>query len=236
MSIRGIFHPSSSDYPLVKSLGFSHIEIAVGAWPGRLDLMNDAINKAHATGLSVIIEPGLFKDLYASIKFLQDAPIKPGDIIMLADEPNLFGMPPALIIQAHISVKEILPNNDTMISLSWVKSYSGFENSCDIVAFDFYRKFFPDLWTTAKLIAKVQWFKAAHGGQVMAIPGIKYGAAHIKRQAKFWKLLDIKDFFWYSFTPDQEVPKWFDKDLAGLTEIQKALSEVNGNGKTSDRT
>ena len=240
MNIQGIYHVWPENYQLIKDLGFTHAGLS-SDYPQDHNLFLSCVKEAHNKGLHVIVAPKFYifnkpagiwvsnipdaKQLLEKLK--HDLCMR--CLVYLPDEPNLSrsDMTPDVMLALHTLIRNIIPQCSTVMVLGWTRSYEGYQNVSDIVGFDFYKPFWPDIWTTAKLIAKIKWFQMAHNGPLMAVPGIKYGADHIKRQARFWKLLGIKDFFWYSFTPDMEVPKWFDKDLAGLTEIQKALLRAN---------
>src|SRR3990167_3219102 len=219
MNIRGIYHVWPENYQLIKDLGFTHAGVSQD-YPQDHELFFRCVQEAHLLGLHVIIAPkfyvydkasGIWVSRVSEAKELLEKlkhELCRRCLVYLPDEPNLSreAMTPDLMLALHTLSKQIVFQCDTVMVLGWTRSYEGYQNISNIVGFDYYKPFWPDLWTLAKLIAKVKWFQASHGGQVMAVPGIKYNAAHIKRQAKFWKVMGINDFFWYSATPNEEMP------------------------------
>src|SRR3990167_9506495 len=225
--MKAIFHVPSVHYPLAKSLGFTSVEVSYTAWPGPdFNKMADAILTAREAGLGVVVNPGFDAgvDHMTVYEFLRKADLGEGDMVMLSDEPNLKGIPPKTI-ENWDSLCQTIPQLflvRTMIVLAWIRSYRGYENTCDVLAFDYYKKF-TDVFSLAKFVAKFLWTGALHTGNVMGVPAIRYGPAHIKRQVKFWKLLGVRDLAWYSWSVNEENPPWFEKPVDQLPLIQEAL-------------
>ena len=228
-AIKAIYHPSSDYYPLCKRLGFNTVEVGVGAWPGSIGLLDDAINTAHSIGLDCLIDLGLEKHHKDSIQWIKTSKaINYDDIIMLYDEPNLKNIRPAVVKYAREYVRVYLPYNRTLISLSPIRGFFGYENLVDIVGFSWYKRWSGDPWGLIKLIVKIKLFKRNHSGQAVAIPGIRYSPDYVKKQKLFWdNIIGVDGYAWYSFTPSEEKPPWFNEDLNNLSAMQAALLKVN---------
>lgn len=240
MKVSSIYHAPASAYPLLKSLGFSHVGLGTD-YPQDQDYFLSCVKAAHDLGLHIIVAPKFY--IYDAPTGLWVSKISEAKemlenlknelcmrcLVYLPDEANLHreALAPEVILMLHTLSKDIVPQCSTLAVLSWLRSYEGYQDTANVIGLDFYRPFLPDLWTTAKLVAKVLWFKAAHGGSLMAVPGIKISAAHIKRQARFWRALGINNFLWYSFFPNAENPPWLPSDLYGLPAIQEALKDAN---------
>ena len=232
MKFVGIYHAPSSQYALCKQIGISHTEIALNAYPGSYDAMEEVIKIAHDSGLYAIIEPGFNRDVNKAKEFLEKLKLKnltcDHDIISLYDEVNLFNIPTSDIILANVFSKRELPQCSTMISLSWIKDFSNFYGICDYVGIDYYRHILKDPWSLAVFTYKVKQFQKRNKGRIIGIPPIRYSPNHLKWCFWYWiKIVGAEGLFLYSFTGDQEVPPWSKFDLSGLPDTMKMIKKLN---------
>lgn len=226
--IRGLYHPSPVDYSFYKSIGFTHMEVSVNAYPGNSEKLQETLDRVHFAGLFGIVDFGMFNDQNKAIEFLKNCHLHDEDILMICDEPNIKNIPPGSIVMANGLLNKICPRNKTMITLSWIKDFHGYDDVCNFIGLDYYKSFY-DLWSLAVFTIKVKLFESKnHASQIVAVPAIRFSPGHIKRQSWYWRnILGTRNFIWYSATPDQENPPWADFDLSRLHEETKALQKIN---------
>lgn len=211
---KAIFHAPSSKYRLLKERGFTHTEVALNAYPGNYPDMFKTMKEAHDLGLSCIVDIGIKNDYIEAFKFFQEAPWRDGDIVALIDEPNrsLNKRTPQQIKAYTDTVKAWKPYLKTLITLDGTQPFQYFANSADILAVSYYGRM-TDLWRVSKISFMVKQLQCHHKGEVRFIPGTKFSASHIKWQKKWWGKVMGLPLFWYSWTPDQENPKWAKEEL-----------------------
>jgi len=226
-TMKGIFHPHWKDFGLCRSLGFTHVEVALGIGYQTYSELTYALEKCREAGLNAFINPGFDRNAEEAMNFLRMAPINENDIIFLCDEPNDRKIPRSQIAQwADLVEKEksIPFFTKTMITLTASKPWE-YANLTDIVSVDYYRDYKKlDLFL---LGLKMCFLRHIHHGKVFGIPGVKGSPAFLWEQYKFWKKCQVDGILWYSWTPDQEQPPWFPKSLDQLPEIAETLKLIN---------
>lgn len=233
MSIRGIYHCSPNYYNLASTLRFSHVQILNPDinYPD-YKIMKDRVKQAHDCGLSCLIDPHLFIDLYGGLDFLDEVEYKAGDLIYLVDEPNARGIDVSVVIEADNAVKEFIQNKKyewkTFFTLSPKDSFKGYEHIADLLGISYYRGFLEGIyrWSLPKLLWKI-WTLNRPRESMVGIGAVKFNPKHLEHQIKFWESLRIKNMFWYSWTPHHEKPKWLDSGLEGLEDFQDKFWEFN---------
>lgn len=251
-NIKAIYH--CNNFKLASELGFTHVGISLTGYPGGfVDTLGNigsdlsgAYNRmfdvmsGRTFGLRFIIAPfGHANGRYFTgdaLEFLYKLKSygmieNSKDIVYLPDEPNLYNIPRKDLSSLVYNIKLEFKSMETMQVLSWVKSYSGYENITDITGFDYYKKL--DTWRKIKLASRVKLFmlksKKAYKN-FCAVPCIKYSPEHLLDQHKFWKSLCINNFNWYSWTPNQDKEDdkyWLDESLDKLPDYQKILKQIN---------
>ena len=246
MNIKSLYHCHSLNYLKAREAGFTHVEVSVNAWPGNFQTrMMDAIRTAHEMGIKCIIDPGFERqneafDLLAKIKEYLD----PNDIIYLPDEPNRkitqTGMfrdhsSSESLKEMTVKIPRMRENrlyfiredlrkigilNKTMVVLSDIASYWGYNNSADIIGFDFYK---PSMFKLYKhLILKVWPFLQFNKTELIAVPAIR-SPEYIIAQWKAWKRFGFHNFFWYASNLEEE---GFGKGTLFTQENEKLLEAL----------
>lgn len=221
MRIAGIYHCSAQHYPLAFQLGFTHVEISVGAWPGNHAAMYEAVRQAHRAGLHAIAGPDFHNGLEA-MNFLELSELCPQCFIYLSDEPNMTRTVENMK-EEQAMCRRARPDLKTIATLAPIRPYKGYDTVADINAYDYYRTPW-DLIELAKMMFHVEQSKSRAKRPFLGVPPIKK-AGDIKFWGKFWKKMGAMGTFPYGWSGDGG--KWGFSDLSQRPDLMDALRKAN---------
>jgi len=228
--MKAIYHIPPSQYALAKSLGFTHVNIY---WDATAGYANSELRltQAREHGLKVILALDFLNDLAGALQFLNQADLFSTDLIYLPDEPNLCAIKPQDLLLLKYKILQINPCLQTLVVLSWIHPFAGYENCADVVGFDFYKRLYEA--SALALPFRIEAFRAKHCGKICGVPAVKYSPAHVRNQIWYWRLQGIRDLYWYPWTCSQEAAADLKKnghtdwplfDVDRLPEYQKELA------------
>ena len=217
--IKSIYHSPVSSFSLCKKLGFTHVNIPLWTF-ANLDASLSAMTSAHELDLHCIVSQS--DPTKNDLKEVFSKDICKQCIAYLVDEPNLHGIKPDNVMSLKEWFKE--RGYQTMIVLSDIRGYFGYENCADWIGFDYYKDL--TISRKLKLWARIKVFQIRNKSKIFAVPAVKPGK--IVSQWSFWKdWIGVENFYWYQFYPTQERPPWSDKNLTDDEDLQRSFFLLN---------
>ena len=201
MNINAIFHCYKTNFPKAKELGFSHVEISLEQYGWDFDKMIGAFNEAHSLQLHSIVN---LKDMkYEFFNGYTKCP----ECVLLWDDANLDEKEPISSIKEKLAYLKKETSMKTMITISYIRSFRGFENVADLAAPYIYSPH-SDIWRRWKHTLKLKCFMRKSKSKLIALCpiGLEMKLVDKKRIPHVWSndVIEMwKKFdWWMGFKPE----------------------------------